>query len=91
PQSAAPRGPRGYCCGSVFKNPPGDHAGRLIEACGLKGARRGGAVISPMHANFIMNENNAGFDDIVGLIQLARSRVREQFGVELEPEVRIIR
>ncbi|HNR32186.1 MAG TPA: UDP-N-acetylmuramate dehydrogenase [Candidatus Hydrogenedentes bacterium] len=83
--------PRGYCCGSVFKNPPGDHAGRLIEACGLKGARRGGAVISPMHANFIMNENNAGFDDIVGLIQLARSRVREQFGVELEPEVRIIR
>ena len=56
--------PQGHCCGSVFKNPPGEHAGRRIEACGLKGTRRGGAVSSPMHANFIMNENGATFDDV---------------------------
>ncbi len=83
--------PQGYCCGSVFKNPEGDHAGRLIEACGLKGARHGGAVISEMHANFIMNEDNASFADIVALIELARSSVRERFGVELQEEVRIFR
>lgn len=83
--------PQGYCCGSVFKNPPEDHAGRLIEACGLKGARHGGAIISPMHANFIMNENQASFDDIMALITLAKNAVREKFGVELEEEVRIIR
>jgi UDP-N-acetylmuramate dehydrogenase len=83
--------PRGRCCGSVFKNPEGDHAGRLIEACGLKGARRGGAVISPVHANFIMNEDNATFGDIYGLIEAAKKGVRERFGIELEEEVRIIR
>lgn len=83
--------PRGYCCGSVFKNPEGEHAGRLIEACGLKGAREGGAVISPMHANFIMNEDGASFRDIVALIHRAKAAVRERFGVELEEEVRIIR
>ncbi|MBP8130912.1 MAG: UDP-N-acetylmuramate dehydrogenase [Candidatus Hydrogenedentes bacterium] len=83
--------PQGHCCGSVFKNPPNDHAGRLIEACGLRGTRRGGAIISPKHANFIMNEDRASFDDVFGLIQLAQSRVRGQFGIELEPEVRIIR
>ena len=83
--------PQGYCCGSVFKNPPGDHAGRLIEACGLKGTRRGGAVISEKHANFIMNEDNASFQDVYGLMELARDTVRARFGVELEPEVRIIR
>lgn len=82
--------PQGYCCGSVFKNPEGDHAGRLIEACGLKGVRQGGAIISPMHANFIMNENNARFSDILDLIHLAKDSVREQFGIELEEEVRII-
>jgi len=82
--------PQGYCCGSVFKNPEGEHAGRLIEACGLKGTRHGGAVISPMHANFIMNEDGASFADITALIRLAKERVREQFGVELEEEVRII-
>jgi UDP-N-acetylmuramate dehydrogenase len=83
--------PQGHCCGSVFKNPPNDHAGRLIESCGLKGTRCGGAVISTVHANFIMNENNASFDDVVGLVWLVKDRVRERFGVTLEEEVRIIR
>jgi UDP-N-acetylmuramate dehydrogenase len=83
--------PQGYCCGSVFKNPPGDHAGRLIEACGLKGTRQGGAIISPQHANFIMNENHATFEDIMALIELVKNTVHERHGVQLEEEVRIIR
>lgn len=83
--------PQGYCCGSVFKNPEGDHAGRLIEACGLKGTRHGGAIISPLHANFIMNENGATCADILALIDLCKRTVRERFGVGLEEEVRIIR
>ncbi len=83
--------PQGHCCGSVFKNPEGDHAGRLIEACGLKGTRHGGAHISSKHANFIMNDNQARFEDILYLIQLAKDTVRQEFGIELEEEVRIIR
>ncbi|HOJ32725.1 MAG TPA: UDP-N-acetylmuramate dehydrogenase [Candidatus Hydrogenedentes bacterium] len=83
--------PQGYCCGSVFKNPPGDHAARLIEACGLKGARCGGAVISPIHANFIMNEENATANDILALIHLCKAQVREKFGIDLQEEVVIIR
>jgi len=82
--------PQGCCCGSVFRNPPGEHAGRLIEACGLKGERRGGAVISEMHANFIMNDNAATFEDILYLINLCKQRVRERFGIELHEEVRVI-
>lgn len=82
--------PPGHSCGSVFKNPPDNHAGRLIEACGLKGTRRGGAVISEMHANFFINENNARFDDVVALITHAKQTVKEQFGIELEEEVKII-
>ncbi len=82
--------PQGFCCGSIFKNPPNDHAGRLIEACKLKGTRHGGAVISPLHANFIMNEDRATFDDILALIELCKTRVHEQFGIVLEEEVRII-
>jgi UDP-N-acetylmuramate dehydrogenase len=82
--------PQGYCCGSVFRNPEGSHAGRLIEACGLKGARRGGAVISPLHANFIMNEDQASSADIVALIELCKARVREEHGVELREEVVIV-
>ena len=82
--------PQGYCCGSVFKNPDGGHAGHLIESCGLKGTRRGGAIISPMHANFIMNEGHASFQDVVDLIGLAKDRVASQHGVQLEEEVRII-
>ncbi len=83
--------PQGHCCGSVFKNPPGEHAGRLIEACGLKGTRRGGAIISPKHANFIMNEDNASSEDILALIALAKEAVRERFGIRLEEEVVIVR
>ena len=82
--------PQGYCCGSVFKNPEGGHAGQLIESCGLKGTRRGGAIISPMHANFIMNEGEASFHDVLGLIALAKETVIREHGVTLEEEVRII-
>lgn len=81
--------PKGNSCGSVFKNPPGEHAGRLIEACGLKGTRRGGAVISDLHANFIVNQDNASCDDILCLINLCKHSVREKFGIELEEEVKI--
>ena len=83
--------PQGHGCGSVFKNPEGGHAGQLIEACGLKGTRHGGAIISPLHANFIMNENHASYDDILALIQLCKDTVRTRFGVQLQEEVRIIR
>lgn len=82
--------PQGYCCGSVFKNPEGDHAGRLIEACDLKGTRHGGAIVSSMHANFILNQDGASFDDIMALITLCQTTVKEKFNVTLEPEVRII-
>ncbi len=74
-------------CGSVFKNPPGDHAGRLIEAAGLKGSREGGAEISTLHANFIVNVGDASARDVMRLIARARERVAAEFGVELETEV----
>ncbi len=83
--------PQGYCCGSVFKNPPDNHAGHLIEACGLKGTRRGGAIISPQHANFIMNEDSATFADILALIDLCKHTVKAQFGIDLQEEVVILR
>jgi UDP-N-acetylenolpyruvoylglucosamine reductase len=74
--------------GSVFKNPPGElGAGRMLELCGLKGHRIGGAVISSMHANFIENAGGATSADCVALMNEARRRAREQFGVELEREV----
>ena len=74
--------------GSVFKNPPGDvGAGALLERCGLKGHRVGGAQISPKHANFIENAGGATSEDCVALMVEARRRAREQFGVELEREV----
>jgi UDP-N-acetylmuramate dehydrogenase len=76
--------------GSVFKNPPGDYAGRLIEACGLKGERRGGAVISPRHANVIVNEGGATAVNVLSLMKLMRDRVREAFGVTLVPEVELL-
>ena len=77
--------------GSVFRNPPGDHAARLIEACGLKGHAIGGARISEKHANFIVNpKGGARAADIEALIGHARKAVKERFGVELVPEVRII-
>ena len=77
--------------GSVFKNPPGAHgAGRMLELCGLKGHRVGGALISPMHANFIENAGGATSADCVALMAEARRRAREQFGVELEREVAFV-
>jgi UDP-N-acetylmuramate dehydrogenase len=73
--------------GSIFRNPPGDYAGRLLEAAGLKGVRIGGAQVSPRHANFIINTGHARAADVVALIDLMRSRVFQQFGVELIPEI----
>ena len=81
--------PSGYPnSGSMFRNPPGDFAGRLIEAAGLKGRRIGGAEISNRHANFIVNLGGARAADVRGLMELARREVKERFGVELLPEVR---
>ena len=77
-------------CGSVFRNPPGDHAARLIEAVGLKGARMGDAEISTKHANFIINRGQARAADIEALIQRIQAEVWSRFGVELVPEVRIV-
>lgn len=76
--------------GSVFKNPPNDYAGRLIEEAGLKGRRIGGAMISPKHANFIVNTSNARADDILALIDLVREKVMEESGIELEPEIKVV-
>jgi UDP-N-acetylmuramate dehydrogenase len=76
--------------GSVFRNPPGDHAARLIEACGLKGVRIGGAQVSPKHANFIVNTGGASAADIERLIELVEQTVAAQTGVSLQREVRII-
>lgn len=76
--------------GSVFRNPPGDHAARLIEACGLKGHSIGGAAISAKHANFIVNLGGASAADIEALIDLAQTTVKSRFRVELEREVRIV-
>ncbi len=73
--------------GSVFRNPEGDHAGRLIELCGLKGRRGGGARISPKHANVIVNEKGATAADVLDLMLLARREVKRRFGVELRPEL----
>jgi UDP-N-acetylmuramate dehydrogenase len=76
--------------GSTFRNPPGDFAGRLIEAVGLKGHRLGNAQWSAVHANFVVNLGGAAARDVVALIRMARARVRDRFGVELEPEVRLV-
>lgn len=76
--------------GSIFKNPPGDYAGRLIEASGLKGTRVGNAVVSEKHANFLVNDGEATARDMMGLIELVRSRVRADHGVELELEVKLL-
>jgi UDP-N-acetylmuramate dehydrogenase len=77
-------------CGSVFKNPQGDYAGRLIEAAGLKGERAGDAEISELHANFIANRGRARAADVLALIERARERVAREFGIELEPEVHVL-
>jgi UDP-N-acetylmuramate dehydrogenase len=75
--------------GSIFKNPPGDFAGRLIEEAGLKGKRHGKAQISPRHANFIVNLGGASAADITALIIEAHNRVLDKFGVNLELEVEL--
>ena len=77
-------------CGSVFTNPPGDHAARLIEASGLKGFRIGGALVSPKHANFIINDGTATAADLERMIEHVRATVAQQQGVTLTPEVRMI-
>lgn len=76
--------------GSVFRNPPGDHAARLIESCGLKGKTIGGAQVSEKHANFIVNLGDATASDIEGLIESVQAEVKQKTGVELHPEVRIV-
>lgn len=77
-------------CGSVFKNPPGDHAARLIEEAGLKGTQVGHARISDKHANFIVNEGGASSADVLALIRRAQGEVEQRFGIHLEPEVRML-
>jgi len=76
--------------GSIFKNPRGDYAGRLIEACGLKGERRGDAEISIRHANVIVNRGRARSADVLALMRLMRDSVAEKFGVTLLPEVEFL-
>jgi UDP-N-acetylmuramate dehydrogenase len=76
--------------GSIFKNPPGNFAGRLLEACGLKGERIGGAAFSQQHANFIVNLGGARAAEVRALIDLARQKVQQQTGVSLEPEVKLV-
>lgn len=83
-QESQPREPSAGC---IFKNPPGDSAGRLIDQCGLKGERVGDAEVSPVHANFIVNRGHATASDVLELVRRIRARVRQMKGVELEPEV----
>jgi UDP-N-acetylmuramate dehydrogenase len=82
--------PPGASMGSMFKNPPGDYAGRLIEAAGLKGTRIGNAEISPLHGNFFINHDNTKAEDIRALIDLVQKTVKEKEGVELELEVEFV-
>ncbi|TNF37900.1 MAG: UDP-N-acetylmuramate dehydrogenase [Gammaproteobacteria bacterium] len=77
-------------CGSVFTNPDGDYAARLIEASGLKGVRIGGAEVSPKHANFIINVDHASAQDIEDLIYYVQQQVKQKQGVDLHTEVRIV-
>lgn len=76
--------------GSVFRNPPGGYAGRIIDQLGLKGLRRGGVRVSERHANFFVADKGASAQDVYDLAQAVRMRVREETGVELEPEIRFV-
>jgi len=76
--------------GSVFKNPDGDFAGRLIEEAGLKGMRKGGMQWSPMHANFLINLGGGTFEDAIYLITLAKKEVKKLFGITLQEEIKIL-
>ncbi|MCM8779619.1 MAG: UDP-N-acetylmuramate dehydrogenase [Candidatus Omnitrophica bacterium] len=78
-----------YNAGCVFKNPPRHSAGRLIDLCGLKGKRIGDAQVSYKHANFIINRAHATAKDVLALMDLVRNRVKDQFGINLEPEIKI--
>jgi UDP-N-acetylmuramate dehydrogenase len=82
--------PGGSNAGSVFTNPPGDSAGRLIDAAGLKGHRVGSAHVSPKHANFFQADEGGSADDVVALIEEVRQLVEERMGVRLEPELRLV-
>jgi UDP-N-acetylmuramate dehydrogenase len=82
--------PPGASVGSVFRNPADDKAGRLIEAAGLKGKKKGSAIISPMHANFIINEGGASAQDVLDLLVEARNTVKDKFEVDLTPEIEIL-
>jgi UDP-N-acetylmuramate dehydrogenase len=84
------RHPSGATMGSTFKNPPGSHAGYLIEQAGLRGYRVGGAQISEMHGNFLMNTGDATAADVLALIEHARAEVKRQFGIELELEIELV-
>lgn len=77
-------------CGSVFRNPEGESAGSLVERAGLKGARLGGAQVSELHANFIVNTGDATARDVKDLIELVQAKVSETYGIELQPEVRFL-
>ena len=76
--------------GSVFVNPEGDSAGRLIESLGLKGLKVGGAMVSEMHANFIVNTGSATAADVIELVRQLRESVEDAYGIELRPEVRFL-
>lgn len=78
------------CAGSVFRNPPNDHAARLIEAAGLKGLREGDAEVSQVHANFIVNHGNAKAEDVLALIRRVQQSIAEAHGIELVPEVLLL-
>lgn len=81
---------KSFSAGCVFKNPRPDlTAGELIDLSGLKGRRRGGAQVSPLHANFIVNRANAKAGDVLALMKLASGRVKNKFGIKLEPEIKI--
>ena len=82
--------PTGPSAGSVFTNPPGDFAGRLIEACGLKGLLVGGAQISEMHANFILNLGDAKAGDMKEVIEKVKAEVAKKFNIQLEEEIRYL-
>jgi UDP-N-acetylmuramate dehydrogenase len=83
--------PGGRNAGCVFKNPAGGHAGRILDGLGLKGTRIGGAVVSPRHANFVVNEGSARASDVLDLLDLLRDRVQRETGVDLELEVKVWR
>jgi UDP-N-acetylmuramate dehydrogenase len=83
--------PTGRNAGCVFKNPAGAHAGKLIDDLGLKGTRIGGALVSPRHANFVVNDAGASAQDVLALLELVRERVAREAGVELELEVKVWR